>query len=606
MMIGTDSHTPNAGGLGMIAIGVGGADAVDVMVGEPFGLQYPGLIGVKLTGKMSGWTSAKDVILKLMSILTVSGGTGHIVEYFGAGAATISCTGKATICNMGAEHGATTSLFPYDAKMAAYLRATGRSVWAEAADHIAHHLKADPEVEKEPARYYDRVIEIDLSLLEPYVVGPHSPDKARPISAFAAEIKKEGYPDRIKYALIGSCTNSSYEDMGRAASIVQDAVTQGLRMQAPLMVTPGSEQVFATIQRDGQMQSFEKVGATVLANACGPCIGQWQRDDIKKGEINSIISSYNRNFRARNDGNNETLSFISSPEITTALALAGSLSFNPLKDNLTTAAGKQVRLKEPRGDELPALGMVREVSGLIAPPTDGSDVVVEIDPSSARLEGLKPFAPWDGKDFIALPILLKAKGKCTTDHISPAGPWLKYRGHLGNISNNMFTGATNAHTAEIGKGTNVLTGQTGLAFPRIAREYLVHGIGWVVIGDENYGEGSSREHAAMSPRHLGAKAVLVKSFARIHETNLKKQGILPLVFKNPADYDKIHERDRVSMTGLAALAPDKPLTVCITHEGGSSDTVELTHTLTPEQIQWFKAGSALNKIARDLKKRSMN
>lgn len=603
MMIGTDSHTPNAGGLGMVAIGVGGADAVDVMVGEPFGLRWPGVIGVKLTGKMNGWTSAKDVILKLMEILTVKGGTGHIVEYFGPGAKTISCTGKATICNMGAEHGATTSVFPYDAHMAGYLKATGRAAWAEMADKQAAHLQADAEVERDPAKYYDRVIEIDLDALEPYVVGPHSPDKARPISAFAAEVKKEGYPDALKYALIGSCTNSSYEDMGRSASIVSEAKSLGIKMKSPLMVTPGSEQVFATIKRDGQMAVFESVGATVLANACGPCIGQWQRDDIKKGEVNSIVSSYNRNFRARNDSNPETLSFITSPEIVTALALAGRLSFNPLKDSLTNDKGVAVKLPAPEGDELPTKGFDMRAEGFVPPAEDGAQISVLVDPASDRLQVLAPFAKWDGQDFTKMRILLKAQGKCTTDHISPAGPWLKYRGHLDKISDNMFLGATNAFTGASGKGTNVITGEKDVPFAKIARDYKAKGQAWLVIGDENYGEGSSREHAAMSPRFLGCKAVLVKSFARIHETNLKKQGVLPLVFKNPSDYDKFREDDLVSLRGLSAIQPDKPLKVVIEHADGKTEEIEVVHTMSEEHIGWFKAGSALNRISAMLSAR---
>lgn len=597
MMIGTDSHTPNAGGLGMVAIGVGGADAVDVMVGEPFGLRWPGVIGVKLTGKMNGWTSSKDVILKLMEILTVKGGTGHIVEYFGPGVKTISCTGKATICNMGAEHGATTSVFPYDAHMAGYLKATGRAEWAEMANAQAEHLQADPEVERDQAKYYDRVIEIDLDSLEPYVVGPHSPDKARPISAFAEEIKKEGYPDTLAYALIGSCTNSSYEDMGRSASIVSEAKSLGLKMKSPLMVTPGSEQVFATIQRDGQMAVFESVGATILANACGPCIGQWQRDDIKKGEANSIVTSYNRNFRARNDSNPETLSFITSPELVTALALAGRLSFNPLKDSLTNDKGVAVKLPVPRGDELPAKGFDMRAEGYAPPAEDGSKINVAIASTSERLQILVPFEKWDGKDFTKMRILLKAQGKCTTDHISPAGPWLKYRGHLDRISDNMFLGATNAFTGSNGKGTNILTGEKEVSFTKIARDYKSKEQAWLVIGDENYGEGSSREHAAMSPRFLYGKVVLVKSFARIHETNLKKQGVLPLIFKNPADYNKFRQDDLVSLRGLTEIQPDRPLKVVTEHSDGTSEEIEVTHTMSEEQIGWFKAGSALNRIS---------
>lgn len=600
MMIGTDSHTPNAGGLGMIAIGVGGADAVDVMSGQPFGLKWPGLIGVKLTGKLNGWTSAKDVILKLMSILTVKGGTGHIVEYFGEGAQSLSCTGKATICNMGAEHGATTSIFPYDQKMAEYLKATDRASWADFANQVAQELQADPEVLAEPQKYFDQVVEINLTELEPYVVGPHSPDKARSISEFAQEIKKEGYPETLKYALIGSCTNSSYEDMDRSASIIEDALANGIKMHSPLMVTPGSDQIFSTIKRDGQMATFEKVGATVLANACGPCIGQWKRDDIAPGESNSILSSYNRNFRARNDGNAETLSFISSPEIVTALALAGRISFNPLTDTLKNSQGQDIKLKAPVGDELPAKGLQKDVNGFIPPAQNAKQIDVVINPKSDRLQKLEPFTPWSGTDFTELRILLKAKGKCTTDHISPAGPWLSFRGHLDNISNNMFIGATNAFTQEIGKGTNVLTGEQSKSFPQIARYYKSKNVSWVVVGDENYGEGSSREHAAMSPRFLGAKAIIVKSFARIHETNLKKQGVLPLVLVNANDYEKFQQNDKISILGLTQLAPQKNLVIKIDHEDGKSESIEVAHTLTQEQIEWFKAGSCLNKIAKEL------
>lgn len=600
MMIGTDSHTPNAGGLGMVAIGIGGADAVDVMVGQPFGLKWPGFIGIHLKGKLNGWTASKDVILKVLEILTVKGGTGHIVEYFGEGAQNISCTGKGTICNMGAEHGATTSVFPYDEKMAGYLRSTGRAEWALAADAVKSCLAADPEVIKNPEKYYDRVIEIDLSTLEPYVVGPHSPDKARPISRFAEEVRREGYPENLKFGLIGSCTNSSYEDMERAASVVSAAAQNGLALKSPLMVTPGSEQVFNTIKRDGQLDVFTKAGATVLANACGPCIGQWKRDDIKPGESNSIVSSYNRNFRARNDGNTATLSFITSPELVMAFVLAGRITFNPLVDTLTNADGKPIKLEIPHGDELPKRGFDMSAEGYIEPPANTDAIFVAVSPESKRLQLLTPFAKWDGKDILNLPILLKAKGKCTTDHISAAGPWLKFRGHLDNISDNMFIGATNAFTDEIGKGLNVLTGERGLTYPQVARQYKAQNLGWVVIGDENYGEGSSREHAAMSPRHLGGRAVIVKSFARIHESNLKKQGILPLTFADPKDYDLFGEMDRVSVEGLAGLAPDKSLKVVITHPDGTKHEIAVKHTFTVEQIEWFKAGSALNKIGMDL------
>lgn len=600
MMIGTDSHTPNAGGLGMIAIGVGGADAVDVMVGQPFGLRWPGVIGVKLTGQMQGWTSPKDVILKVLEILTVKGGTGHIVEYFGPGTSSISCTGKGTICNMGAEHGATTSVFPYDSRMADYLKSTGRAEWATLADGVQEHLQPDAEVMENPEKYYDRVIEIDLNTLEPYIVGPHSPDKARGISKFAEEIQSEGYPDQLKYTLIGSCTNSSYEDIGRSAYVLDQAMQKGLKLKVPLMVTPGSEQIYNTIERDGLLQIFEKAGATVLANACGPCIGQWKRDDISKGERNSIISSYNRNFRGRNDGNAETLSFISSPEIVTAMALAGRLSFNPITDELQSDSGETVKLAIPQSDDLPSKGFDMSAQGFISPVKDGESLKVVINPESDRLQELTPFDAWDGNDFEDLPILAKVKGKCTTDHISMAGPWLKYRGHLDNISNNLLLGGTNAFTGEIGKGKNVLTGEQSLSYPKIARDYKEKNTSWVIVGDENYGEGSSREHAAMEPRHLGCRAVIVKSFARIHETNLKKQGVLPLVFVNPDDYELFGEMDRVSLINLQSLAPNKTVRAVIKHQDGTHNEIDLQHTMTQEQIEWFKAGSALNKIGADL------
>ena len=592
MMIGTDSHTPNAGGLGMIAVGVGGADAVDVMVGEPFGLRWPGVIGVRLTGELSGWASPKDVILKLMGVLTVKGGTGHIVEFFGPGAESISCTGKATVCNMGAEHGATTSVFPYDARMATYLKATGRADVAALADANQQYLVADPEVQKSPEKFYDRVIEIDLSTLEPHVVGPHSPDVSRPVSQLKADAKTHGYPTDLRYALIGSCTNSSYEDVSRSADIASQAEKAGLKTKIPLMVTPGSDQIHNTIERDGQLAILEKAGAQVLANACGPCIGQWKRDDIKIGDKNSIITSYNRNFRGRNDENPETNAFIASPELVTAIAFSGDLNFNPLTDSIGS-----FKFSPPKGDELPKKGFVAGLAGFIAPPEDGSKVVVKVDPKSNRLQLLEPFAKWDGKDYTGLPVLLKAQGKCTTDHISAAGPWLRFRGHLENISDNMFIGAINAFTGETGKGVNVLTGETGISFPKVARAYKAAKQGWVVFGDENYGEGSSREHAAMSPRYLGGKAIIVRSFARIHETNLKKQGMLPLTFKNPADYDKVKADDRVAILGITELAPDKPLTVELAHKDGQKERFEVQHTFTQEQIGWFKAGSALNQIA---------
>lgn len=598
MMIGTDSHTPNAGGLGMIAIGVGGADAVDVMAGQSWGLLNPKLVGIHLKGKLNGWAAPKDVILKVAGILTVAGGTGKIVEYFGEGAESISCTGKATITNMGAELGATTSIFPYDDKMAAYLRQTNRADVAELADKHRALLTPDPEVIKDPSKYYDEVIEIDLSTLEPQWVGPHTPDLLRAASEMKKAVSEHDYPDNIKFALIGSCTNSSYEDIGRAASIAKQALDRGLKVQMPLMVTPGSDQVFKTIERDGFMKTFEQVGATVLANACGPCIGQWKRDDIKAGEKNTIVTSYNRNFKKRNDGNAETLCFIGSPELVTAVAFAGKLSFDPLKDSLTDANGNKFMFAQPQGEELPNKGYVFSREGFAAPPEQAERVKikVEIDSKSDRLAFLEPFPAWDGKDFEELVVLMKAKGKCTTDHISQAGPWLKYRGHLANISNNMFIGATNAFTGEIGKGTNILTGEKGIAYPEIAKSYKQRGQGWVAIGDENYGEGSSREHAAMSPRFLGCKAVIVRSFARIHETNLKAQGVLPLTFVDPAAYEEIREDDRLSVIGLTKLAPGSALSLRVRSVDGSVKEYAVKHTMTELQIKWFKAGSALNSL----------
>ncbi len=595
MMIGTDSHTPNAGGLGMLAVGVGGADAVDVMVGMPWNVRWPKFVAVKLTGELSGWTAPKDVILKVAQIMTVKGGTGKIVEYIGPGTASISATGKATITNMGAEIGATTSIFPFDERMARYLEATDREEIAQLAREYREYLVPDPEVVAEPERYYDEVIEIDLSTLEPHVVGPHSPDVARPISKLAEEAREKGYPLDLKVALIGSCTNSSYEDIGRAAHIARQALKHGLKAKSYFMITPGSEQVRATIERDGQLEALSQIGGLVLANACGPCIGQWRRDDIQKGERNSIITSFNRNFPARNDGNTETLSFIASPEIVTAMALAGRLDFNPLTDTLTAPDGTQVKLEPPEAPELPERGFDEGDSGYLEPAEDPSTVEVVVSPTSERLQLLEPFEPWDGKDFERLPLLLKVKGKCTTDHISPAGPWLRYRGHLDNISNNMFSGAVNAFTGEIGKGIDQLSGEKR-SFSEIARHYKAEGYGWAVVGDENYGEGSSREHAAMSPRYLGCRVVIARSFARIHETNLKKQGILPLWFVNPADYDKVQEKDRVSVLGLAQLAPGKRVTVVFHHADGTEDRVETEHTLSAEQIEWFKAGSALNRL----------
>ncbi len=599
LMIGTDSHTPNAGGLGMLAIGVGGADAADVMAGLPWNVRMPKVIGVHLIGELSGWTSAKDVILKLAGILTVKGGTGKIVEYFGPGTRSISCTGKATITNMGAELGATTSVFPFDERMATYLRATNRSDIADAAEGLVEHLTADDVVTNDPSGYYDEVVEIDLSTLEPHIVGPHSPDLARPISQLAADVAKNDYPVDVRVFLIGSCTNSSYEDIGRAARVAEQALAKGIKTKKPLLITPGSDQIQNTIERDGQMATLTKVGGTVLANACGPCIGQWQRDDIKKGERNSIVTSFNRNFPARNDANPETMAFIGSPEIVTAMALAGRLDFNPLTDTIEGADGRKVQLEAPKAPELPAKGFVAGKAGLVEPPEDGSGVEIIVKPDSERLQLLEPFPAWDGNDFRDLVILVKAKGKCTTDHISPAGPWLRYRGHLDRISDNMFTGAINAFTNQAGTGRDLLSGQGDVPFPKIARHYKAEGLGWVAVGDENYGEGSSREHAAMEPRYLGCKSVIARSFARIHETNLKKQGVLPLVFDNPADYDKVRETDRVSILGLSDLTPGKPVKVILHHDGGGEDTIHCTHTFSRDQIDWFKAGAALNLLREE-------
>jgi aconitate hydratase len=593
LMIGTDSHTPNAGGLGMCAVGVGGSDASDVMVGLPWEVKNPKLIGVHLKGKMNGWTSAKDVILKLCGMLTVKGGTDKIVEYFGEGVHSISATGKATITNMGAELGATCSVFPYDERMGAYLKSTNRAALADLADKNKDLLSADADVMKDPKKFYDEVYEIDLSVLEPHLVGPHSPDIARPISAIASEAKEKGWPVKLSSALIGSCTNSSYEDVGRAAFIAKQALDAGVKMPQPFLVSPGSTQIQKTIERDGQMAVLSSVGATVLANACGPCIGQWKRDDVKTGEKNTIVTSFNRNFRGRNDANNETLAFIGSPEMVMALGLAGRLDFNPAKDELETPKGK-IKLKAPEAPELPSKGFVADEEGYQAPA--GKNASVAVNPSSDRLQLLKPFTKWDGKDFVDQLVLAKAKGKCTTDHISPGGPWLKYRGHLDNISNNMLLGADNAFTGEIGKGKNQLTGQGGMEFAKIAREYQKAGKGWIIIGDENYGEGSSREHAAMSPRFLGCTAVITRSFARIHETNLKKQGILALNFADPKDYEKIQEDDRISLVGLSELAPGKNVKMIVTHKDGGKEEIMLKHSYNAEQIKWFKAGSALNLI----------
>lgn len=594
LMIGTDSHTPNAGGLGMLAVGVGGADAAEVMAGLAWEVLHPKVIGVKLTGKLSGWAAPKDVILKVCEILTVKGGTNAIVEYFGEGTKSLSCTGKGTICNMGAEHGATTSTFPLDESMIRYLKATERSEIADIVLEYKDFLRSDPEVEANPSEFYDRVIEIDLNTLEPHIVGPHTPDRARPVSKMAAEVKSEGFPDDLSAALIGSCTNSSYEDIQRTVALAEQAIDAGLTAPTTLYVTPGSEQVFDTMKKAGFVEKLEKVGAVVLANACGPCIGQWKRDNIKQGETNSIINSYNRNFPRRNDGNPETLSFIGSPEIVMALGLAGKLGFNPMADTIERD-GKSLKFTTPpAGDDIPKEGFVISWEGYVAPPEQATHEPVVIKPDSERLAELEPFSQWDGKDIQELPILLKAVGKCTTDHISPAGPWLRFRGHLDRISDNMFLGANNAFAKEPGTGNNVLTGEKDKELSRIARDYKSKSQRWIVIGDENYGEGSSREHAAMEPRFLGCAAVIARSFARIHETNLKKQGVLPLRFINSADYDKIEEQDRVSITGLQNLEPGKNVKVTLKKANGSTVDFEVAHSLTARQISWFQAGSALN------------
>ena len=597
LMIGTDSHTPNAGGLGMLAIGVGGADGADVMSGLPWELKYPTSIGVRLTGELSGWTAPKDIILYLAGVLTVAGGTNAIIEYFGPGAESISCTGKATITNMGAELGATCSVFPFDNRMATYLRATQRGALADLAEANSGLLAADEEAAQDPDKHYQRVVEIDLSSLEPQVVGPHTPDLARPISQMAKEVEEKGYVDRISDCLIGSCTNSSYEDMSRAADVAEQAKARGFSVNIPLLVTPGSEQIRATIERDGQMQSLGDIGATVLANACGPCIGQWKRDDVADGQPNTIVTSFNRNFPRRNDGRPDTAAFITSPEIVIAYSLAGSLSFNPLTDEITAPSGVAFKLDPPQSaPEIPAGGFVQATDVYVEPDEDGDSVEIHVDPASNRLQALEPFAPWDGEDFLELPVLLKAKGKCTTDHISPAGPWLRFRGHLDNLSDNMFLGAANSYTDKSGEGLNQLTGETGQPIPQIARHYKAQGKRWVVVGDYNYGEGSSREHAAMSPRLLGAAAIITRSFARIHETNLKKQGLLPLTFEDAADYDKVQEADRVSLLSLKDLAPGKPVAARLHHADGSSEDLDLHHTMNPTQIEWFKAGAALNLL----------
>ena len=592
MMIGTDSHTPNAGGLGMIAIGVGGADAVDVMAGFAWELKFPKLIGVKLTGKLSGWASPKDIILKLAGILTVKGGTGAIVEYFGEGTKTLSCTGKATICNMGAEIGATTSLFPYDSKIYDYLRSTGRKDIADLADSIKECLTYDEGSEK----YYDKVIEINLDELEPYINGPFTPDLARTLSEFKIAVKENDYPEELKVGLIGSCTNSSYEDMDRAASLAKQAFENGLKAKSEFVITPGSEQVRATIERDGQLGIFEKIGGVVLSNACGPCIGQWKRHDIAEGEKNSIITSYNRNFSKRNDGNAATHSFVASPEIVTALALAGKITFNPLTDTIKNSKGEDIMLKPPTGNELPVKGFDAGNLVFIAPPADGKGIDVIVGVNSKRLQILKAFtAPDFEKDFSYMRILIKAKGKCTTDHISMAGPWLKFRGHLDNISNNMFIGAINFFNDKMNTVKNFITGSYD-EVPKVARDYKANNIPWVVVGEENYGEGSSREHAAMEPRFLGGKAIIVKSFARIHETNLKKQGMLPLTFANPSDYDLIKEDDLITLH-VKDIAPGSQVKAIIKHSDDTKNEIMLNHTFNEQQILWFKSGSALNIIS---------
>ncbi len=596
LIIGTDSHTPNGGGLGGLAIGVGGADAGEVMAGLPWEVLHPKLIGVRLTGKLSGWASPKDVILYLCGLLTVKGGTNKIVEYFGPGAETISATGKGTICNMGAELGATTSVFPFDQKMVAYMNIMDRADLANFAQSHKDLLVADAEVYQSPEKYYDQIVEVDLSSLEPHVVGPHTPDLARPISKLAAEAKEKGYPVELKAALIGSCTNSSYEDISRSAHIARQGLKAGLKAKASFLVSPGSERIYHTMKRDGFLETFEELGGTVLSNSCGPCIGQWKRADGVKGKADSIVSSFNRNFPGRNDGISETLSFLASPEVVTAYAITGDLGFDPVNQRLKGADGKEFKLEPPQGEELPPKGFAKGDEGFVAPADNGEGLTVDVPPTSERLQLLQPFPRWDGKDFEKLPLLIKTKGKTTTDHISPAGPWLKYRGHLDKISDNMFLGANSAFSSEPGKGIDVMTGESGLTIAQIARRYKAKEIGSVVVGDENYGEGSSREHAAMSPRFLNVRVVITKSFARIHETNLKKQGILALTFADPKDYEKIEQEDRISVTGLNGLAPGKPVQVTIHKSGGQSPTIQANHSMTEQQLAWFKAGSALNAL----------
>ena len=599
LMIGTDSHTVNAGGLGMIAIGVGGADACDVMAGLPWELKWPKLIGIKLTGKLNGWTAPKDVILKVAGILTVKGGTGAIVEYFGEGATSMSCTGKGTICNMGAEIGATTSTFGYDASMSRYLSSTGRADVAALADTVAAHLTADPEVYANPEKYFDQVIEIDLNTLEPHLNGPFTPDLATPISKMKEAAAANGWPTKIEVGLIGSCTNSSYEDISRAVSLAKQVSAKGLTMQSEYLITPGSEQVRYTIERDGFLEVFSQIGAKVFANACGPCIGMWERVGAEKKEKNTIVHSFNRNFAKRADGNPNTFAFVGSPELITALAIAGDLNFNPLTDTLTNNKGEQVKLDAPTGDELPVKGFAVEDAGYQAPAEDGSKVSIAVDPSSKRLQLLDPFAAWEGTDLKSLKLLIKAKGKCTTDHISMAGPWLKFRGHLDNISNNLLIGAVNFFNEKTDNVKSQINGNYDTV-PNTQRAYKAAGVGTIVVGDENYGEGSSREHAAMEPRHLGVRVVLTKSFARIHETNLKKQGMLALTFADKADYDKIQEDDSIDVVGLTNFAPDTPLTLVLTHKDGSTDSIHANHTYNQQQIEWFKAGGALNIIRKQV------
>ena len=599
MMIGTDSHTVNAGGLGMLAIGVGGADACDVMAGLPWELKFPKLIGVKLTGKLNGWTAPKDVILKVAGILTVKGGTGAIVEYFGDGATSMSCTGKGTICNMGAEIGATTSTFGYDESMERYLRATGRNEVADLANGIKSHLTGDPEVYANPSAYFDQVIEINLDELTPHLNGPFTPDLATPVSEMKEAAAKNAWPLKVEWGLIGSCTNSSYEDLSRAASIAKQAVEKGLVTKAEFGINPGSEQVRFTAERDGLLKTFTDLNASIFTNACGPCIGMWDRVGAEKAEKNTIVHSFNRNFAKRADGNPNTFAFVASPEMVAAIAIAGDLSFNPITDTLTNNKGEQVKLDPPSGDELPTRGFAVEDAGYIEPAKDGSQVNVAVSPTSDRLQLLDPFAAWEGTNLTGLKLLIKAKGKCTTDHISMAGPWLKYRGHLDNISNNMLIGAVNYFNEKTDSVKNQLTGEYQ-SVPKVQRAYKAQGIGSIVVGDENYGEGSSREHAAMEPRHLGVRAVLVKSFARIHETNLKKQGMLALTFADKSDYDKFQEDDLIDIIGLTEFAPGKPLSMKLTHANGTSDTISVNHTYNDQQIEWFKAGGALNIIRKQV------